>query len=90
MRSGIRYLNGVLTVLAILLSLQLWTQWTAAPNGKPITLASEAHAAGGIPNAGAQRQQMVDLLKKVVQQNDKLIGMFNSGQARVKVESKDK
>jgi len=84
---SVRYLNGVLTVIAVLLTLNLWTSWnvplaqtaSAAPNSTP--------TGGGIPNAGAQRQQIVDLLKKLNQQTDELISLFKSGQARVKVDA---
>lgn len=86
MRS-IRYLNSILTVLAVLLTLQLWTSWTSS--GPAVDGAAPALAAG-IPNAGAQRKQMVDLLKRVVQQNEQMIEMFQSGQARVRVESRSK
>lgn len=83
MRS-LKYLNSILTVLAVLLSLQLYTTWMspAAPS-----LASEAHAQEGIPNAGAQRKEMIDQLKRVSQQVEELNGQFKSGTARVRVEA---
>lgn len=92
-----RYLNGVLTIIAVLLTLQLWTSWTGGPaagnsgefaGGMP-DFASVAHAqedAKGIPNAGAQRREIVELLKKLTIQTEALTGLFRSGQARVKVE----
>ena len=56
MRS-IRYLNTVLTVIAMLLTLQLWTLWTSPP-AQTLSAAQMAHARGrpaGFPNAAAQR-----------------------------------
>ncbi len=78
MRS-IRYTNVILTVLAVLLSLQLWTQWSGGPS-----IATTGYAAG-IPDSGAQRQQMVDQLKLLNSKVDQLKGMFASGKARVTV-----
>lgn len=83
---SLKFLNSILTVLAVLLSLQLYTSWSAptAP-----TLATPAHAqeGGGIPNAGAQRREMIDLLKRLSQQVEELNGQFKSGKARVTVEA---
>jgi len=89
MRS-LRYLNTVLTVIAVLLTLQLWTAWTGLPDGsvaeaKP-TRSQLASRASGIPNAAAQRIETVNLLKKMSQQNETLIGLFRTGKARVRVE----
>mgnify|MGYP006908264419 CR=1 FL=1 len=83
MRS-LRYLNSILTVLAVLLALQLWTTWTMTPQA---TVATSAQAKGGIPDAGSQRKQMVDLLKTLTQQSSELNAMFASGSARVSVEA---
>jgi len=88
MRS-LRYLNSILTVLAVLLALQLWTAWTSGP----IDLATPATAqvrGSGIPDAGAQRKDMIDLLKRIAVQNDELASLFKSGQARVKLENPPK
>ncbi len=83
MRS-LRYLNTILTVLAVLLSLQLYTAWMA-PDAPSV--ATPAHAQDGIPNAGAQRKEMIDVLKRVSQQVEELNGQFKSGRARVQVEA---
>ncbi len=82
---ALRYLNTVLTVLAILLAFQLWTSWTGGPADTTASVATPAYASG-IPNAGAQRQQMVDLLKRQSQQLDALTKLFESGQARVRLD----
>lgn len=81
-----RYLNTILTVVAVLLSLQLWTSWNTGsdPVATPVQAEEEA---GGLANAGAQRKQMIDLLKKVTAQNDQLMTLLRSGQVRVRVEA---
>ena len=93
MRS-LRYLNGVLTVIAVLLTLQLWTIWSAGSATLPGASVAEAKTTrsqaaaktGGIPDAGGQRAEMLKLLRQSNQQTDTLIGLFRSGQARVRVE----
>ncbi len=88
MRS-IKYLNGVLTVIAVLLTLNLWTIWTAGvPTGGPaVDLAQDAQAApAGIPNAAAQRKEMIREMQAVNRSVAGLTAMFKSGQARVRVE----
>lgn len=66
MRS-LRYLNSILTVIAVLLTLNLYVAWNTTPAGVAVSFAEEAHAqeAGGISNAGAQRKEMIDLLKQL-------------------------
>ena len=63
MRS-LTYLNSILTVLAVLLVMVLWTMWTTTPAGDTLTMTQQAHAAG-IPNAGQQRKEILDAVKKV-------------------------
>ncbi len=86
MRS-LRYLNTVLTVIAILLTLQLWTLWTTGgrDDGRMVDVASVARA-GGIPNAGMQRKQANDLLKTLIKKTEELTGLFKSGRARMRLE----
>ncbi len=61
--NSLKYTNGVLTVLAILLSLTLFTAWSgSAANPADSGLVGEAHA-NGIANAGAQRQGILDQLR---------------------------
>ncbi|MHC5026264.1 MAG: hypothetical protein ACYTGR_05820 [Planctomycetota bacterium] len=87
-----KYLNGILTVNAILLGGLLWTQVANTP-----LLAEEASAqarSGGKPpagftNAGTQRQEMVRALKEVeaaVKKNSKLL---ESGRLKVQVTNLD-
>ena len=75
----LRYTNAVLTVLAILLSLQLWTTWTACPDSLP-----RVHAVG-IPDEGAQREQMIGLLKLLNQKVDEFKAFMESGKLTVNV-----
>ncbi|MEX2672411.1 MAG: hypothetical protein WD294_09910 [Phycisphaeraceae bacterium] len=79
--NALRYLNTILTVLALLLSLNLWTAWSTSPSFTP-----SANAQGvGIPDAGAQRKQMVDLLKTIVVQTDETNKLLESGELHVRV-----
>ena len=77
---GLKYLNSVLTILAVLLALQLWTTW----NQSPVDFAQDAQAQG-IPDAGAQRKQMIDELKLVNKKVDELKGLLTSGKVVVTV-----
>ena len=79
------YTNVVLTVLAILLSLQLWMVWLNSPVGMPST----AQAAVML-DAGAQREEMIGQLKQVNKKVEELSGLLKSGQVRVKVEGLEK
>ena len=75
----LRYANFIMTVLAILLGVQLWTTWMTTPPA-----ASSAQAAG-IPDGGAQRLMIVDQLKLLNQKTNKLNGLFTSGKARMTI-----
>jgi hypothetical protein len=63
MRS-LRYLNGVLTIIAVLLTLNLWTFWHASPGTAALPGVERAEAAG-LANAGSQRREIIDQLKQV-------------------------
>ena len=71
------YLNFILTVLAVLLALQLWTTWLASPD------VSASAMAQGIPDSGAQRKQIVDQLKLLNQKTDQVKDLLTSGKVRV-------
>lgn len=81
MRS-LRYLNFMLTVLAVLLALHLWTAWAASP-----TLIDSARAQG-IPDAGAQRQQIIDELKLLNKKAEETKDLLTSGKVVVQVKDK--
>lgn len=61
---SLKYLNGVLTIIAVLLTLNLWTAWNTTPAGQTLSMANKAQAAG-FANPDAQREQMIGLLKKI-------------------------
>lgn len=83
MRS-LRYLNTILTVLAVLLTLNLWTAWTTTPGGDALSLAGESEAQG-FSNAGAQRREMIELLKQANVQLEQTHSHLTSGELRVRV-----
>lgn len=58
--STLRYLNGILTLLALLLALNLWTAWSGTSHAPKLT---ETARAQGIPDAGAQRLKIINELK---------------------------
>lgn len=81
--SSMRYLNTMLTVIAVLLGLNLLTHMGSG--GAPMV--NTAHAQTGLPNAGAQRKDMIDELKKLNIQVGDLVNLFRSGEAKVKAVS---
>ncbi len=83
---SLRYLNSVLTLLAVLLSLNLWTTWTMTPASEVVSTSQEAHAQG-IPNAGAQRKAILDEVTAVKQAVTDLKTTLTNGSVRVKVDS---
>lgn len=85
MRS-LRYLNSVLTIIAVLLTLNLYTMWTASPGGELLSASQEAHAQG-IPNAGAQRKQIIDELAALQVSVNDLKTTLTNGSVRVVVDS---
>lgn len=72
-----RYLNTILTVIAVLLSLNLFIAWSSSDGIATPVMAQ------GIPDAGAQRLQMVDELKKLNRQTGELKSLLSSGKLRV-------
>lgn len=90
---SLRYLNTVLTLIVILLTLNLWTMWSGGPAGRMLAPEATAHAATqpmGIPNASLQRQRMVDLLKLLNRNTEELTGFLRSGKAKVKLDAPSK
>lgn len=81
---SLRYLNTVLTILALLLTLNLWTAWTDSAGGHALSLTRPAEAQG-IVNAGAQRKEMIDLLKKLNVSLSELDKKLTSGKLKVQV-----
>ena len=84
---SLRYLNTVLTVIALLLTLNLWTAWTTTAGGQALSVAQPAEAA---INPQAQRHEMIGLLKKLNTNVGELNATLTSGKVRVKVEAEKK
>lgn len=74
--NGIRYLNVVLTVLTVVAALHLWTVWISGGGGATAW-------AQGIPDAGAQRDQIIDQLKLLNKKVDHQNKLLVSGKVRV-------
>lgn len=74
-----RYTNVILTVLAVLLTAQLYTTWTTGPAIEPA-----AHAVG-IPDEGAQRNQIIDQLKLLNKKTEEMATLLKSGGVKVTV-----
>ena len=83
--NSLKYLNGVLTVMTVLMAMGLWTWWVGGPAGRSVAMVQPAYAEG-IVNAGHQRQQIVEQIKQLSQKVEGLSAMFRSGQARVRIE----
>lgn len=86
MRS-LKYTNGVLSVLAVLLALNLYVTWVDTPAGAMLTPGVEARAQSGMPNAAQQRREMIDEVKLTNKTLDELKTLLTSGEVRVKTEA---
>jgi hypothetical protein len=73
--------SKLLVAVLVLQGLMLVGQWTSQG---PVT---PAHAQ--IPDAGGQRQQMVEELRNVNQKLDKLVQILETGKVQVQVGSAD-
>lgn len=81
----LRYLNAVLTVIAVLLTMNLYVAWSVSPG-----VATGAHAAeSGLVNAGAQRKEMIDLLKQLNVSMDEMKTALTDGSIRVTTQNAD-
>lgn len=85
--TGIKYLNSILTVLAVLLALNLWTSWATGPAAQTLAPQQALAQEHGIPNAAMQRKDMIDLLKNLNVEVAGLKTLLTSGQARVRLEA---
>lgn len=77
--STLKYLNAILTILAVVLALNLYVMVFTGPSALP-----QAHAQG-IPDAGAQRLQIIDQLKLTNQKAEHVKGLLESGKVKVTV-----
>ena len=85
MRS-LRYLNSVLTLIALLLTLNLITMWSVSPSSDVLSFDSNAHAQGTI-SAGQQRQDMTDQLKQVNLNINQINENLTNGNVRVQIQA---
>jgi hypothetical protein len=74
-----RYLNVILTILTIVMALNLAVSWSAAPDLLP------AAQAQGIPDEGAQRNEIINQLKMLNKKADEMRQALLSGSLQVKV-----
>lgn len=74
------YTRCCLTAIVVLLTVLIVGLW--AEGVRP---AREACAAGGIPNAGQQRQTMIKALQGNSEKLERLIRLFESGSAKVQL-----
>lgn len=87
-----KYLNTVLTVIAVLLGLNLWAGMHSGSNAAQALDPATPALAQGRTDAGQQRATIIDKLEEVVASVDavssKLDAMTNrAGQVRVEVEA---
>lgn len=87
MRQGI-YLNVILTVNAVLLSALLWTQLANRPLlAHPA--AAQQSVGEGIPNAAAQRQRQLEVMRDIKVSVDATRKLLESGKVKVEVTNLD-
>jgi len=82
---SLRYLNTVLTLIAVLLTVNIWTLWNTTPAGDVLSVATEAQA-NGIPNAGQQRKDILDAVKRVNTDTNAIKNLLANGTIKVKIE----
>lgn len=73
--------NRLLAVIIALQGLTLLGQWTGSPRIAP--------AAAQVPDAGAQRLQMIDELRATNQKLDRLVTLLESGKLQVVASTPD-
>lgn len=78
-----RYSRGVLTALAVLLSVVAVELWVAMPGAPPAAQAQ-------IPDTGLQRQNLVQETQKTNELLQKIYDQLKSGTVKVKMETADK
>lgn len=76
--------NKLLVAVLVMQGLVLLGQWTGQPR-----VAHEARADVVLPDPGARQLAMVDELKGMNARMDKLLALFQSGDAQVKVKTDD-
>lgn len=82
---SLRYLNLVLTVIALLLSLNLYVQFADGPAGDMLSPATKAYAgeARGIGSQGERQQVMIEELKSMNAKLDRIDSTLNNKTIKV-------
>lgn len=86
----LRYLNTVLTVIAVLLTFNVYLQLTTTPAGAAVSPVSEAHAADkpqGVGSTAARAAAQLELLDDINGNLTALSAKLTDGSVRVKVDS---
>ena len=83
-----KYLNVLLTINAVLMTAVLWTQIVAAPSLSPSAHAQRP-ASDGVPNAGMQRQQMIEELRALRSSVESTRSFMEGGALKVQVSNLD-
>jgi hypothetical protein len=86
--TNIKYLNAVLTAVAVLLTLNLWVGLNSSP-GDSLSLESQAVAQGRV-DAGQQRAEMIKELKSLKSTVESMSTKLSDGSVTVKVEGDSK
>lgn len=84
-----KYLNSVLTVIAVLLALNLWVGVHQSPAAAAIDPSADALAQGRV-DAGKQRADMIAELKNLSGKVDAMSKKLTDGSMKVTVENMDK
>lgn len=84
---SLRYLNTVLTVIAILLTLNVYVQLTGTPGGGVVSVAQEARADAPKRGVGSSATAQLNELKEINDNLSRLAGKLTDGTMRVKVDS---
>ena len=87
----LRYLNSVLTVIAVLLTLNLYVQLTAPAGGNVASFTTPAHAAEakrGVGSQAARQNEMTKAIKQLAKTAEMINVTLTTGDPlRVKVEN---
>lgn len=84
----LRYSNTILTVIAVLLTLNLYITLADSPAGSTLSAANEAHAAEarGVGSQAERQQEILKALTDMKASVEKINTTLTSGALRVKVE----
>ncbi|MEM8737221.1 MAG: hypothetical protein AAGG38_01920 [Planctomycetota bacterium] len=87
---SLRYLNSVLTVLAILLTLNVYLQLAGTSAGAAVSTVNVAHAKDrpkGVGSTAAREQAQLEELRNISRTMTQLNTALTNGSIRVKVDS---